>query len=364
MSLGTAVSELDRTETTWAIDAQEVCGQRLRLAIALADTHKHRQASPDAGETGSLADLLQETGKGYPAIGTLEALSLGRLLRQPFQVLVMPGLDFAMTETLPKAGQISQREEARKRIWRLLKEAGDNLQGQGKALLELVAEEHRDLPAFLADEFERLEGSLDWKSLLVVVAERLKILEERNRAIIRRGLHRAAEDFLRTGDDYWSTIIWSAIRRYASMLPPDEAISLDTFLKWDDKAIETRIVSLIAVQTVFFNEPPLYEKYVRGIGDTVFAIASGAFGPEEPVPGDPAALAQECIYALAAIGDQRIRQCASWAIRWRKRWFTEQVLNGLREIAGRWRKHKLSDFQRKAVDRLQESTRLLQDSIR
>lgn len=221
------------------------------------------------------------------------------------------------------------------------------------ALVELAAVRDRSLPAFLTAELRAGHTDLEWLAGLVVATEQIQFSDDRDRDIVKGRLKLVVEQVVQTRDQRWEPVAWSAIRTHASMLSPQEAVELADYLP-NDGVPETRIVTLQAIQNVFYNAPPADGLNLQRLRDAVAGVADLAFQASEPLPGDHAALAQEATFALAAVGDARLQGACEWAARWGRQWFTRQVRVGLEEIVGRWANAPLQPSDNSVLTRIKD----------
>jgi hypothetical protein len=203
------------------------------------------------------------------------------------------------------------------------------------ALLELAAIRHASLAPIVVNELSRAHDNLDWLATVVVAAEFSQFADENDRAVVKNRLRQAVQFFCDSGDMRWQVECWSAIRTHASMLSPPEVNVLADYLDVHG-SLETRIVTLQAIQNVFHSAPPPEGLSIGRLKDNVVTITRSATQGKTPESGEPAAVAQESICALAALGDPRLADAIQRILRWNCRWFTRQVRVALGEISVRW----------------------------
>jgi hypothetical protein len=169
----------------------------------------------------------------------------------------------------------------------------------------------------------------------VLSAERTQYAAPKDRQAIKRQLKEAAELLWRTNKRSSESVVWSAIRRYASMLSRSEVDTLRGFLDWR-WPIDTRQVTLQAIQNVFEISPPSAGNEYQQLRNQVFQMAQAALQPATLAPGKPAALAMNAVAAVAALGDPRLPECVQAVRAWDRPWFARQVRQVLREFTSDW----------------------------
>ena len=194
-------------------------------------------------------------------------------------------------------------------------------------------------PQFIIDAFRSQfwsqEQDLEEKATFILAVEKSQFTNPQVRQAVKSQLRTAAEMLWHTQDRRWEPIVWSAIRRYASMLLRPEVGTLGEFLDWTG-AIDARQVTLQAIQNVFAVAPPPTGNEWRDLGDRVFQISKAALRPARLSPGKPAALAMNAVAAVAAVGDERLQECVQTVRAWDQPWFSRQVRHLLRELCALW----------------------------
>jgi hypothetical protein len=204
------------------------------------------------------------------------------------------------------------------------------------ALMELASLDDECLPPFIIAELRRPVIDEDWKAQLVLAAEQIQFTNASDRDFLKMRLRDIASGLQKARDPKFEPMVWSAIRCLASMLSPNEVVTLTNFLRVPN-GIETRQVALQAVQNIFANMPPPSNLSLETLADRVFYLASEGLNAEQFSPGKPAALVLNALLALAALGDTRLAGCVSRVAALKKDWFSRQLRTGLEKIGDRWK---------------------------
>lgn len=209
------------------------------------------------------------------------------------------------------------------------------IQEQAKALLDLVAAGDPDVSSLIAEELGQEWLKAEWKSVLVIAAEQAEFTDDSLRKTIKTRLRHVATEFYHTQDPKWEPVVWSAVRRYASMLTRGEVELLRSFLDWTG-AIDARQVTLQAIQSIFESAPSEEDADLNALRDRVFTLAENTLRPESFASGKTAALAMNAVAALAALGDNRLSRCVQATLASGRAWFQHQVKELLQETCRGW----------------------------
>ena len=146
-------------------------------------------------------------------------------------------------------------------------------------------------------------------SRVVVAAEQVQVdnLELRKRLTV--ALHRNLHTLLGTGQSRYEHAIWSAIRKYASLIEQFEVSTLLPFLT-GKSTLATRQVVLQAIHAIFQRSPVKTFDLVRDLAGRVAEIAEKYIDPDLVISPENNSLALNAFVALAALGDPRTSQLA------------------------------------------------------
>lgn len=179
--------------------------------------------------------------------------------------------------------------------WPAASDPGLPVAERAAALGELACVDDPALPAWLADEMERAEAGGEWQRMLVAAAEQSSLRGAEARRRLTGSLLAAAR--AQTGPARWS-----AMRRHASIVDASRAGSLAEFLApgCDDKTVQA---ALQCVVNIFELDPPGAEGARDELAAAVRAQADARLAPGPERTPEEAAVAYNCVVALAALRD-------------------------------------------------------------
>jgi hypothetical protein len=139
---------------------------------------------------------------------------------------------------------------------------------------------------------------------------------------------------LRFREDGPEKVVWSALRRGASLLDPGQIGRLLPFLL-PDGAVDTRAVALQCVERLFEPAPPATPPVE--VADRVALFAEKFLDPDVFTAGEPSLIARNAVAALAAIGDSRLRDAVVRIVALNRPWLTRRVRDELTHLSQEWR---------------------------
>lgn len=182
---------------------------------------------------------------------------------------------------------------------RRVREPGCALDARIEALATLVETNSEDLPTFLADELERSGLVPAWRDALISAVEHTQVTEVALRARVVTSLLRHARALR---DQRSEGPLWSAVRRYASMVPVEASDTLLEFLQPDD-AMTTKQVALQGVFNIYSHEAPHDCSARDRLRARVRELAEEYIDREFAQTPERIALAHTCFRAAAALDD-------------------------------------------------------------
>ena len=108
---------------------------------------------------------------------------------------------------------------------------------------------------------------------------------------------------LRNQPDAPEKVVWSALRRGASLLPTATVDRLLAFLA-PGGTVDTRSVALQCLTRMYEAEPPTAVPVA--VADRAHRFAERFLDPDVFTPGEPSLIARNAVSALAALGDPRL----------------------------------------------------------
>jgi len=217
------------------------------------------------------------------------------------------------------------------------------------ALRQWLSEEPGTVRRFVIRALDRPQPDREFRDALVYLAEDLSFDSAADRKLLARVLGQLARKLALSGEVDADPVVWSALRRYASLLSPDELGELQNFLT-NNGQVDTRLVALNAVVHACEREP-LRSASLASLRARVFALAERLLHPDVLTAGETTAILEQAICALAGLGDPRFVTCvvAVQAIGWD--WFTSALLKRLAELHDGWSWEPLDASRKDARDR-------------
>ncbi|MBC7818181.1 MAG: hypothetical protein IAG10_14940 [Planctomycetaceae bacterium] len=218
-----------------------------------------------------------------------------------------------------------------------------------EALNEWIFLDNDSAAAFVLDELKNGEANDEWLTALVFAAEdvKLPLAEQQDQAA--RLLRDVALNLRNRAEARFERVVWSAIRRFGSLVPVENADQLLNFL--DRKgAVDTRLVALQSVVHIFELEPLADPATVQRLADRVFELAIKLLDRDLLFPGEIAAIVEQAIQALACMGDPRLRDCFDRLPSVEAPWFAELVNRNLRGLLDEWSEHVGEPAYQQIVD--------------
>lgn len=177
-----------------------------------------------------------------------------------------------------------------------------------EALNALVAEGDPALAAWLADELDIEDHPAPWLDALVFAAERTAFEDPALRERVISALYRIAQSLKATERD---APLWSAIRRYASMVPVASADTLLVFLNRDERTT-TLQVALQGISRIFETAPRDCETARVRLRARVHALAAERIKPARVHGSEDAALCFACFEAALHLEDPEVDEVHRW----------------------------------------------------
>lgn len=184
-------------------------------------------------------------------------------------------------------------------------------------------------------ELHKSDLSEDWRDAIIFAAENAHFVtpEQQRKACSRlRELARRLRHGRKAGTEH---VVWSAMRRFASLLPPEEAGSLLEFL---DRvgSVDTRMVALQCVARVFEAAPPADTAAIETLARRVAELADKFLDPDVFSGGENSGIARWAVIALAALGNPGLPDTLKRVQSLDKKWFSVRVEQDLRDLIDAW----------------------------
>lgn len=184
---------------------------------------------------------------------------------------------------------------------------------------------------FIADELGRRDLPPGWRDAVVFAAEDVHFPADLREQVADRLLVLAAD--LRDRADAPAKVVWSALRRGASLLPAGTAGRLLCFLA-PGGAVDTRAVALRAVTRAYEGGPAF--DVPAEVVDRSARLAERFLDPDVFAAGEPSLIARNAVTAVAALGDSRLAGLLDAVRRLDRAWLTRRVRVDLTQLARDW----------------------------
>jgi hypothetical protein len=221
------------------------------------------------------------------------------------------------------------------------------------ALGRLLDSPHREgIAVFLVDELLCPDRPEEWRDALVFAAEGIHFPPELRSTAADRLL--AIAWALRAEPEGREKVVWSALRRGASLLEPDQMERILPFL--ESGLVDTRAVALQAISRTFEPHPP--EAVSIKVANRVFEFASKFLDPDVFTPGEPSLIARNAVAALTAVGDPRLQAAIESVGPLNRGFLTRRIRQELERIRSGWLDRGVPP-DRPAVKNVEEGLALL-----
>ncbi len=207
-----------------------------------------------------------------------------------------------------------------------------------QALQECLLADNSRAVDLIVDELDRDDVPADWRDALVYAAENVHFKDPNQQARVRARLRELALELRETSRAGVEHVVWSALRRFSSLLPREEANDLLEFL--DRKGVvDTRMVALQCVSRVFHAGPPSDPAAFEPLAGRVAEYGKKFLDPDVFAGGENSSIARNAVLALAALGSPRLEGCVDRVNALDRRWLSRQVRRQLQELLDTWKGH-------------------------
>jgi hypothetical protein len=198
-------------------------------------------------------------------------------------------------------------------IWGYLRSAEYPVEIRSRLLAELIGR-GEDVSDFIFDELSRAENDHLWRNELIFAAEHADFRGDA-RILMATMLLGYAKSLLGSAKADTVAAIWSALRRYTSLVGGEGISALTDFLS-PAHAIGTKQVVLQSIQRVFMSGPPIESQRSSLVTLTkrVSELTGKYLDGDWLTPGENSSLAVNALCADAALADDRlVEYCARLA---------------------------------------------------
>jgi hypothetical protein len=217
----------------------------------------------------------------------------------------------------------------------IARDDGANVDARVDALRELMGRDLRAASAFIAEALCRPGLANGWRDALVFAAENAFFSTPEQQTTVCARLRQIALELRKSPAAGTEQVVWSAMRRFTSLLPAEQADSLLEFLERRGP-VDTRMVALQCIARVFEKEPPSDGLDRDALMRRVAEYADKFLDPDIFAGGENSVIARNAVVALAALGSAKLEDCIERAEAIGKRWFTARLKGDLLRILEAW----------------------------
>ena len=207
-----------------------------------------------------------------------------------------------------------------------------------RTLQECLLADNSRAVDMIVDELCLDDVSDDWRDALIYAAENVHFRDSAQQAKVRSRLRELAlglREVSRAGTDH---VVWSALRRFSSLMPPEKANELVEFL--DRKGVvDTRMVALQCVARVFHAGPPSDAPALEPLTLRVAEYAEKFLDQDVFGGGENSSIARNAVLALAALGSPKLDDSVARVNALGRRWLSRRVQIQLQELLDGWKNH-------------------------
>ncbi len=173
-----------------------------------------------------------------------------------------------------------------------------------------------------------------WIPYVVYAAEELRFANPTDQDLVWKRLLNIAFEFRNRNEAAFERVVFSAIRRVASLLPEDQASELLPLLE-NTGSVDTRLVGLHAIKTVF-SVFPSKDNCNRLLANRVNELAIKFIDRDVLIPGENTAIAEASVVALACLKSDQLKPRLEQVARLRLGWFSKILRRSLTQVADQW----------------------------
>lgn len=204
-----------------------------------------------------------------------------------------------------------------------------------QALQEWGLRDNDAAAAYVLAELETGDLPPDWRNALIFLAEDLRFNKEASQLRLCNRLKEFALELQDANEPDVERVVWSALRRFASLVPKERANELVEFLSHRGR-VDTRLVAMQGVVHLFEPAPPESLEAVRPLADRIYELTMKLLDPDVVTSGETSAVAEQGVHALAALGDPRLEDCLNRVDSLQWAWLSRQVNTNLAELKSGW----------------------------
>jgi hypothetical protein len=202
------------------------------------------------------------------------------------------------------------------------------------ALRWWIAEDNDAAAKFIASELNENALTSEWRRIVIYATEAVRFATLEFRTQVALSLLRNAEELRHSSSADDTPVVMCAIRRAGSILPRQMFFDLSPLLSPPDP-IDTRLVTLQAINTMFLSTPPENSDF-GVVTERVAMIAQKHWDLDVFKAGEISAIAIEATVAAVVLGNKRTKALADCAVRTGRRLLIGKLKRRLEEVKRHW----------------------------
>jgi hypothetical protein len=194
-----------------------------------------------------------------------------------------------------------------------------------ESLYSWVSADSESAAAYVLAQIMLPQDQSEWRNALIFAAEDTRFTSESDQRDLAKALHDLAAEMRDSPQANDELAVYSAIRRYASLIEVDELPTLVEFLTQGSE-IDTRLVASQSVSAIL--ERSLISgdrRRFMSLADRLYVMIDKLVDSDVLTPGELSAIAEEAICALAALSDPRIDNVIARLASLDWPWFMDQL---------------------------------------
>lgn len=253
-------------------------------------------------------------------------------IEQPRRVDIRP-----VTQSAPKRSGITSISEQVSTIdpLELVRDPSTDITKKVQALSELISLGHPEVGSLIVSELKKDNVPPEWLDSLICATEYVQFRDPDHRQFLAARLYERAVSLLTSSRGQQERTLWATIRRYATLIPETEVVSLEAFLG-APASIGTRQVAMQGIQTIFEKTPPDPTLPLATLKSRIAVFCAKYFDPDILASPESASLALNAFLALAVLGDENAGRYAALLKQEGNGWMVRRATRFLEHARKSW----------------------------
>jgi hypothetical protein len=244
-------------------------------------------------------------------------------------------------------------------LWSTARDSASSCSARLGAVQTLLELDPDAAVEFIVEELSRDDPADEWREAMVFLTEDIHLPSHLR--------HRAGDRLLTIAASLRGStkvgaekVVWSALRRAATLLLRDQADRLLCFLDCPS-IVDTRSVALRCIERMFEPTPPRDGDLPTALSARAAELAFKFLDPDVFAGGENALIAQNAVCALAALDDDRLGEAIARVNQLGRPWLNRQVRTRLEELLESWRTYDAVSPDHPAFKKLPSARQLVRD---